>query len=80
MTLVTVMDGDWADRTTLACDGCTLAVTVYGATATSAELEREAEYQAVGAGITECPMVPGTHWCAACEGPRRAAAAEAVPF
>ncbi len=26
------------------------------------------------------PTDPGTHWCAACEGPRRAAAAEAVPF
>lgn len=80
MTLVTVMDGDWADRTTLACDGCTLAVTVYGATATSAELEREAEYQASGAGIEECSMVPGTHWCGGCDDLRRDAAAEAVPF
>lgn len=57
-----------------------LSATAFGAVASATDLAVEATFIAGGLGVAECPMVPGTHWCAACEGPRRAAAAEAVPF
>ena len=68
------------DNATVSCDGCGISATAFGAVASATDLAVEDTFIAGGLGVTECPMVPGTHWCAACEGPRRAAAAEAVPF